>query len=200
MTMCTEEDEAFWRMEERLKQKVYIDKMEHVRVHEIKCWPYFFQNILDGTKNFEIRYNDRPYLTGDILHIREYDKTGLPGEEYTGRQTYQKIMYISDYEQKPGYVVLALEKCNTFDEVSAALEGKDVVKPPKGLMDKLAEAAIGAKLPIGYNWGADAMESFNFGKHRAYLAVRDAFYAYYDQAISAERTKSHIDVVKKESK
>lgn len=32
-------------------------------------------------------------------------------------------------------------------------------------------AALAAKLPDGFQWGADAMESFEFGKKRAAAAI-----------------------------
>src|SRR5882672_1240010 len=105
MTMWTEEDEAFWQMEQRHKEKQLVDKMVHVRVHELKCWPYYFQHIVDGLKTFEIRYDDRCYMPGDILHIREYDNEK---KEFTNRQAYRKVLYKSDFEQKQGHVVLAL--------------------------------------------------------------------------------------------
>jgi hypothetical protein len=44
------------------------------------------------------------------------------------------------------------------------------------LIELLANAAMEATLPEGFQWGDDAMEAFNFGKSRAYLAMRKAFY------------------------
>lgn len=53
----------------------------------------------------------------------------------------------------------------------------------EGLYDRIAQAlaeqreadakkALAAKLPKGYQWGRDAMESFNYGKERAAAAIR----------------------------
>ena len=147
----------------------FVDRsmMDLPTIHELKCWPYFYQQIRDGLKTFEIRFDDRGYRTGDILYIREYDKNV---EQYTTHELYRRITYISDFQQQPGYVVLALEVYPLPDQT---------VEPPKGLMEKLTEAAIGAKLPAHYHWGADAMESFDFGKHRACIAVRKAFCEYF---------------------
>ena len=39
------------------------------------------------------------------------------------------------------------------------------------VLRRAAKAAREAQLPAGYQWGEDAMESFNFGKERAALAV-----------------------------
>jgi hypothetical protein len=59
--------------------------------HELKSWPDYFVFLLDGTKTFELRINDRHFQVGDILHIREYDdRTG----KYTGRDLRKRVTYI----------------------------------------------------------------------------------------------------------
>lgn len=74
--------------------------------HELKCWPEFYGKIESGIKNFEIRLNDRRFQEGDTLLIREY----VPEKKrYTGRECRREISYMTDFEQKPGYVVLALK-------------------------------------------------------------------------------------------
>ena len=73
--------------------------------HSLKCWPAFFQAIIDGTKTFEIRLNDRGYQDGDVLELSEYDP--IRGE-FTGRQIEKRVTFITDWEQKPGYIVMAL--------------------------------------------------------------------------------------------
>lgn len=42
-------------------------------VHEVKCDPHMFARLLDGSKTFEVRKDDRGYQTGDELVIREHD-------------------------------------------------------------------------------------------------------------------------------
>ncbi|WP_444812245.1 DUF3850 domain-containing protein, partial [Streptococcus canis] len=39
----------------------------------------YFEAIMDGTKTFECRYNDRDFKVGDELLLREYD----PKKGYT---------------------------------------------------------------------------------------------------------------------
>lgn len=41
--------------------------------HEIKIWPQFLASVLDGTKPFEVRRNDRNYQRGDYLRMREWN-------------------------------------------------------------------------------------------------------------------------------
>jgi hypothetical protein len=61
------------------------------RVHELKCWPEYFQPTIMGDKLFEVRIDDRGFEYGDILHLREYS----PHEgTYTGRDAYFKISYV----------------------------------------------------------------------------------------------------------
>lgn len=76
------------------------------RHHELKVWPEYFRAVQTGDKTFEIRHNDRNFRVGDTMTLKEYD----PREEsYTGNDVYRKITYVTDYEQKDGYVVLGIQ-------------------------------------------------------------------------------------------
>ena len=77
--------------------------------HELKTWPEFFQLIVDGRKNFELRRDDRLFVEGDILRLREW----VPrSEEYTGRVHIRKICYVLRDAPTggltPGYCILGL--------------------------------------------------------------------------------------------
>jgi hypothetical protein len=58
-----------------------------------------------ATKHFEIRKNDRNFKERDEITLQEYDPKD---DDYTGREIHGMIRYITDYEQKEGYVVFAL--------------------------------------------------------------------------------------------
>lgn len=77
-------------------------------LHTLKTLPQFFEASAKGIKNFEVRKNDRPYQTGDYVALNEWN-----GEQYTGRFTLHKIVYVlSDPEYcKQGFVVLGLQQC-----------------------------------------------------------------------------------------
>ncbi|MBU0978093.1 MAG: DUF3850 domain-containing protein [Nanoarchaeota archaeon] len=60
-------------------------------IHYLKVWPEYFQPLWIGTKEFEIRQNDRDFQVGDTLLLKEWNpKTG----KYTGREFPKRITYI----------------------------------------------------------------------------------------------------------
>ncbi len=85
-----------------------MDSTTATRGHEVKCWTTFFPMVLDGSKPFEVRKNDRHYQVGDTLHLREWSPSS---ETYTGRHCYRTISYIlagGQFGIEEGYVVLGL--------------------------------------------------------------------------------------------
>jgi hypothetical protein len=58
----------------------------------LKCWPIYFNAILWGQKNFDVRVgNDRLYEVGDELLFREWDPTT---HSYTGRMLTRYVVYV----------------------------------------------------------------------------------------------------------
>lgn len=59
--------------------------------HKKKCWPEYFQKIIDGEKRFEVRLADWKCEPGDDLVLQEWDpKT----KQYTGRELVKKVDYV----------------------------------------------------------------------------------------------------------
>ena len=87
-----------------------VPKLSTGTVHELKCWPNFFDVIEDGTKPFEVRSEeDRQFSVGDILQLREWD----PGtESYTGRVCGRRIEYVLRNFPgiQKGYAILGFAK------------------------------------------------------------------------------------------
>lgn len=86
------------KMDEAVQQvliKVIRDnppKLSTGTVHDLKCWPNFFDVINDGTKPFEIRSEvDRRFAVGDMLLLREWDPAS---DSYTGRSCGRRVSYI----------------------------------------------------------------------------------------------------------
>lgn len=75
-------------------------------MHLLKCWPEYYRAVESGAKRFEIRNNtDRDFQVGDFVTLSEWD----PQEQrYVGPKITRLITYITNYEQKPGFVVFGI--------------------------------------------------------------------------------------------
>lgn len=85
-----------------------LNRRKPGKLHELKCWPEYFQPVVRVEKPFEVRKNDRDYKVGDILYMREFvPQTGM----YTGQHCLRRITYVLDgYDALlPGYVVLGVQ-------------------------------------------------------------------------------------------
>lgn len=66
-----------------------------MRTHTLKTWPAFYQAIVDGTKPFEVREDDRAYAVGDKLILSEFEPSGSLGIGiFTGREAHCLVTYI----------------------------------------------------------------------------------------------------------
>jgi hypothetical protein len=94
---------------------------ENKKTHELKIWPEFFKFVEGGTKTFEVRKNDRNFLAGDLVVLKEWKKDpGLDAKfdplkgvnfsvepvGYTGRELAFRIGYVLDIGD--GFVVFSL--------------------------------------------------------------------------------------------
>jgi hypothetical protein len=71
--------------------------------HELKTWPMYYGQLVDGTKTFEYRRDDRGFDTGDTLYLREWD----PDTGYTGREMRRRVTSILVVSSD--YVVMSLQ-------------------------------------------------------------------------------------------
>jgi hypothetical protein len=60
-----------------------------------KCWSLYFQEIVEGKKNYELRLNDFIISAGDILILEEYDPET---KEYTGRTLEKKVLGVNKFK------------------------------------------------------------------------------------------------------
>ncbi len=74
--------------------------------HYLKTLKEYFEAIEDGSKPFEVRYNDRGFRTGDTLVLKEWD-----GWEYTGKDLTKTVTYVLDNPHycKEGFVILGIK-------------------------------------------------------------------------------------------
>lgn len=83
--------------------------------HRIKVQPPYMDALLDGSKTFEVRRNDRGYQRGDVLHLVEWETptSTTPYGHHTGRGVKFQVSYVYAGDPRfggiePGYVVLGL--------------------------------------------------------------------------------------------
>ncbi len=74
--------------------------------HELKIWPIYFAAVVDGRKRFEIRKNDREFMVGDTLRLREWNPAD--GGAYTGAEIVVEVTYLTTMFQVDRNVVLGI--------------------------------------------------------------------------------------------
>lgn len=82
-------------------------------IHELKTWPDYFVHLLDGSKTFEYRRNDRGFKVGDVLRLREWEPLAWASGQstmgrYTGREMQRRVSYL--LATSPDFVILALAR------------------------------------------------------------------------------------------
>lgn len=72
--------------------------------HKLKMKQEQFEPIIQGKKRFDIRKNDRRFKVGDLVIYEEIDENN----GYTGDSFKTRITFLTDDQQKEGYVVYGL--------------------------------------------------------------------------------------------
>jgi uncharacterized protein YqfB (UPF0267 family) len=88
-----------------------------MKTHDLKIWPEFFDHVLSGAKTAELRKDDREYVVGDVLVLREWQ---TEGHYYTGRKVIRSITHVlrhmpeagcaAQHGLSAGYVILSLKE------------------------------------------------------------------------------------------
>lgn len=77
-----------------------------MKIVEKKIRPRFFNEVLLGNKNFEIRKDEDDIEVEDLLILREWDG------EYTGRSITKTVLYVlrnaEEFGLKEGYCIISL--------------------------------------------------------------------------------------------
>jgi hypothetical protein len=82
--------------------------------HTLKIYPEYFQEVVSGTKTFEVRKNDRDFKVCDDLILAEYCPVQ---ESFTGNTCVREINYIlkgGDFGIEKGFVVIGLQNAPIF--------------------------------------------------------------------------------------
>lgn len=71
-------------------------------LHQLKCWPEFFDAIASGDKTFEARIDDRGFKVGDVLLLQEYDPDA---EAYLDSELLCEVTYLVRGKDVPQLMV-----------------------------------------------------------------------------------------------
>lgn len=87
-----------------------------MKIHNIKLDIHFCDDVLNGRKSFEVRYNDRGYQAGDLVKFIPVDGSFTEGHEVQYK-TYEITYVLSGWGLKEGYVVFGIRPCKAESEV-----------------------------------------------------------------------------------
>lgn len=83
------------------------------KLHELKLLWTFEIDILDGSKTFEVRANDRAFQKGDIVKFKVVDTRTNPSLHHPVEEKEYEITYVlNGYGIKNGYVVFGIKEYN----------------------------------------------------------------------------------------
>ena len=74
--------------------------------HALKCWPEFFQEIMEGRKTHDLRRHDRKYKVGDIIALKEFDPWL---DQFTGRIQFVRVTYMTSGDSPCAYSAIGLQ-------------------------------------------------------------------------------------------
>lgn len=75
------------------------------KIHTLKTESVYFESLVNGTKKFELRKNDRDYKVGDWLHLIEYRDGICTGRKFPCVQI-RFILHGGVYGLERGYCIV----------------------------------------------------------------------------------------------
>lgn len=101
-----------------------------MKIHELKLDLKYYYSVESGLKTFEIRKNDRGFTVGDTLALTAFHNgryarvfgsnfvNDIPKHRNVSQQEattiFFDVTYITNYEQKDGYVVMGIVPSRKF--------------------------------------------------------------------------------------
>ena len=84
-----------------------------MKIHELKTNDFYFKQVFEGRKHFELRKDDRDFDKLDVLHLREIDKD----LEYTGRECLARVTSILKNYQglEKGFCIMSIQLLSRED-------------------------------------------------------------------------------------
>lgn len=95
-----------------------------VKYHELKTDSEVYRAVINFKKTYEIRFNDRYFLEGDYLLLKETYNTGEEMKsgkplQYTGNECLVKVTHILSgpiYGLKEGWVIMSFNVLDIIEE------------------------------------------------------------------------------------
>lgn len=86
--------------------------MTNRKIHELKLRAEFADAVEDGTKNFEIRVNDRGFQKGDLVQFKVISALGTHMSMYweLEEKIYEITYVLSGWGLKDGYVAFGIKE------------------------------------------------------------------------------------------
>lgn len=82
-----------------------------IKVHKLKINEGFAEDVYNGRRNFDIRFNDRGYQAGDLIKYTVVDKHDYPCTDHLlSMRTYQITYVLSGYGLKDNYVAFGIKR------------------------------------------------------------------------------------------
>lgn len=83
-------------------------------IHKLKCWEPYYDAIVAGDKQFDVRRDDRGFQKGDLVLLEKYDgkkhryvcPAGKMARPYAIEKKIKYILTGGQFGIEPGYVVL----------------------------------------------------------------------------------------------
>lgn len=79
-------------------------------IHKIKLQKGFCDAVLDGSKTFEVRYNDRGYQKGDFVEFISMDGEYFQAYHDIDKKRYEITYVLSGWGIKENYVVFGIKE------------------------------------------------------------------------------------------
>ncbi|WP_081892593.1 DUF3850 domain-containing protein [Lysinibacillus sp. BF-4] len=109
-----------------------------MKEHSLKLRQPYYADVESGKKTFEIRKVDRNYEVGDVLILEEVACAADLSYRFTGRNLLRRIVYVTDFMQRAGYVVLGIEPyCGDYKADSEPMKTIDEVTAYDSSADKV---------------------------------------------------------------
>ena len=90
-----------------------------MKTHKLKLEIAFCEAVLNGTKTFEIRKNDRGYQKGDHIKFAPVKNGGLftfPCKHAISEKEYEITYVLSGWDLEDGYVALAIREVSANEK------------------------------------------------------------------------------------